>query len=963
MQETALKAEKMRNTSHKHASINALNTELYDFDKILRRFKSINNIRLERTRNTLTDRQKEFLTLLPFLFHINHPTLPGFVSTNCPIGIPGFNPTKEMKFLAKRMAKSYTYKHQAYRQYDISSLYFMGSPGTIAYSQDSDFDIWLCYREDLSAKQIKELYQKTQIITDWAEEINLDVTIFLVNPKEFREGKYTPLSVESSGSTQQLLLLEEFYRTAILIAGRYPIWWIVPPEEEQNYNSYVHNLENKRLIFSNDYINLGSVADIPADEFFGATLWHIYKGIDSPYKSLLKLLLMEAYASEFPNIKLLSYEYKKHIYQDKELQINSIDPYLLIIKKLTSYLLDQQSNDRLELIRQCFYLKVQCPISKKSNKAEDEWRIEIMKELISDWNWDSIYVRMLDYQVNWKVSDVISEQKKLVDALTYSYKKLSDFFRQHHNVSRISQRDLHILGRKLYAAFERKAGKIEIINRQYKNQLLEKQISIHQFISSKKMKGWKLFLGVVGLSEVENKDPLNQSAYLMKLISWLYFNKVINQFTNFLIYDEHQNRIPEQEIICIINSLNVIYPNNSLAQATIDILSKPSFVENSCLYINVGVDPFRGKKKNTSQVATSRTDSFKYGAMHKNLILSIDLIFNSSWKEVMFFHYQGQEGILDCICQFLRWNSKFDQPAILPTLCNSFSSPRGDTIAKRLNEVINDIIITFHQAMKASQRYVFAIEKAYYLIWYEGDDPHYKKLENYRELITNLSNPSREFNSLTVEKQATDDLVLPAIYKKNKADQVQFFYYNHTKNVDIYILDNFGDLYYQRLAIEQQNVHINHYILFLNSIINRLQFDPSRDMTLGFENDINLSIYQMSRQSSSLTIRKQQANQFPLPKQFLNIQAIGDLSTQHFSIFCDDTEFSALDYGNNVYHELASYVVNNRPSGLRYPIYITDMDLSTDLMESEGFQSIHISQLLKYKQLIEKKLNLAIKQI
>jgi adenylate cyclase, class 1 len=952
----------MTKASDKYASINALNTEQYDFDKILRRFNHINSIRLERTRNSLTDRQKEFLTLLPFLFHINHPTLPGFVSTNCPIGIPGFNPTKEMKFLAKRMAKSYTYKHQSYRQYDILSLYFMGSPGTIAFSQDSDFDIWLCYREDLTVAQIKELYQKTEIITDWAEEISLDVTIFLVNPKEFREGKYTPLSVESSGSTQQLLLLEEFYRTAILVAGRYPIWWIVPPEQEKNYNSYVEILENKRLIFSNDYINLGSVADIPADEFFGATLWHIYKGIDSPYKSLIKLLLMESYANEFPHIKLLSFEYKQHIYQDKELNINSIDPYLLIIKKLTTYLLEQQSSDRLELIRQCFYLKAQCPISKETKKDEELWRIEILKDLISDWNWDSTYVRMLDYQVNWKINDVISEQKKLVDALTDSYKKLSEFFRHHHNVSRISQRDLHILGRKLYAAFERKAGKIEIVNRQYKNQLLEKQISIHQFISTKKMKGWKLFLGVVGLNEVDNKDPLNQSAYLMKLISWLYFNKVINQFTNFLIIGEHNNRVPEQEIISIILSLNAIYPENRLSHASIDVLSKPSIVENSSLFINVGQDPFRGQK-NDSQVATSRTDSFKYGAMHKNLVLSIDLIFSTSWKEVMFFHYQGQNGLLDCICQFLRWNNKFDQPVILPTACNSFSSPRGSTIAKRVNEVINEIILTFHQSIKSSLRYVFAIEKAYYLIWYEGDDPHYKKLENYRELITNLSAPSREFNSLKVEKKATDDLVLPAIYKKNKANQVQFFYYNHIKNVDIYILDNFGDLYYQRLAIEQQNVHINHYILFLNSIINRLQFDPSRDMTLGFENDIDLLIYQMSRQSSSLTIREQQANQFPLPKQFLNIQAIGDLTTQHFSIFCDDTEFSALDYGKNVYHELASYVVNNRPSGLRYPIYITDMDLSTDLMEAEGFQAIHISQLLKYKQEIEKKLNLAIKQI
>lgn len=950
----------------KQHSINALNTEKYDFDKILRRFKQINTIRLQRTRETLTERQKEFLTLLPFLFHINHPNLPGFVSTNCPIGIPDFNPSKEMKFLAKRIAKSYTYKHQAYQQYDISSLYFMGSPGTIAYSQDSDFDVWLCYREDLSTKQVKELYQKTDLVTDWAEEINLDMTIFLVNPKEFREGKYTPLSSESSGSTQQLLLLEEFYRTAILIAGKYPAWWIVPPEQEHNYIGYISNLESKRLIFSNDYINLGSVADIPANEFFGATVWHIYKGIDSPYKSLLKLLLMEAYANEFPKINLLSHQYKKHIYQDKELNINSIDPYLLILKKLNNYLLEQKSNDRLELIRECFYIKAHCSISQLQRKAGDNWKTKIMKDLIADWEWDTFHVQLLDYKDNWKIYDVIKEQKKLVDALTQSYRKLSEFFRQYHNTSRISQRDLHILGRKLYAAFERKAGKIEIVNRQYNHQLLEKSISIHQFSNTKKFTGWKLFIGIVSPAEIEKKDPLNQSAHLMKLISWLYFNKAINQFTNFLIFDHHNRRIPELEIIHIIEDLNTIYPNNSQPKASIEVLSKPSIVENSSLFINVGLDPFSGKNKKSAQITTSRTDSFKYGAMCTNLVLTIDLIFNTSWKEVMFFHYQGQTGILDCICQFLRWNHKPTAHAVLPTICSSFSSSRSSTIAKRVNEIIKDIILTFQKSKKTNQRYVFAIEKAYYLIWIEGDKPQYKKLENYKALINNLSTPNQKFSSLTVEKNATDDLVLPAIYKQNKANQVQFFYYNHIKNVDIYILDDFGDLYYQRLAIEQQNVQINHYILFLNSIINRMQFDPSREMTEGFENDIELLIYQMSRQANSLKINKQNANQFPLPKQFLNIQAIGNPSndsSQQFSIFCDDTEFSVLDYGNNVYHKLASYVVNNRPSGLHYPIYITDMDLSTDLMESEGFQSIHISQLLKYKQEIEKKLNLAIKQV
>ena len=47
----------------------------------------------------------------------------------------------------------------------------------------------------------------------------------------------------SSGSTQHNLLLEEFYRTSILVAGRYPMWWVVPPQFEKNYDEFIQWLQ------------------------------------------------------------------------------------------------------------------------------------------------------------------------------------------------------------------------------------------------------------------------------------------------------------------------------------------------------------------------------------------------------------------------------------------------------------------------------------------------------------------------------------------------------------------------------------------------------------------------------------------------------------------------------------------------------------------------------------------------
>lgn len=93
----------------------------------------------------------------------------------------------------------------------------------------------------------------------------------------------------------------------------------------------------KRQIDHRDYIDFGGLSSIPADEFFGAAVWQLYKSIQSPYKPVLKLLLMEAYAAEYPNITLLSQRYKQNI-ESKEIDLNAVDPYILMYTKTEEYL-------------------------------------------------------------------------------------------------------------------------------------------------------------------------------------------------------------------------------------------------------------------------------------------------------------------------------------------------------------------------------------------------------------------------------------------------------------------------------------------------------------------------------------------------------------------------------------------------------------------------------------------------
>ncbi|WP_241630987.1 class I adenylate cyclase, partial [Rosenbergiella nectarea] len=76
------------------------------------------------------------------------------------------------------------------------------------------------------------------------------------------------------------------------------LWNLVPSEHEDHYDEYVMELYAKGALVPNEWIDLGGLGTLSAEEYFGASLWQLYKSIDSPYKAVLKTLLLEAYSWE-----------------------------------------------------------------------------------------------------------------------------------------------------------------------------------------------------------------------------------------------------------------------------------------------------------------------------------------------------------------------------------------------------------------------------------------------------------------------------------------------------------------------------------------------------------------------------------------------------------------------------------------------------------------------------------------
>ena len=128
-------------------------------------------------------------------------------------------------------------------------------------------------------------------------------------------------------------------------------------------------------------------------EFVGAGVWQLYKAIDSPYKSVLKILLTEVYAAEYPDVEPLSTSFKRAIYSD-DLDIDELDPYVVVYRKLEDYLLERNELKRLELVRRCFYFKVGKALSRPSRTSSKSWQRQLMEKLVAQWILPRVLMKM-----------------------------------------------------------------------------------------------------------------------------------------------------------------------------------------------------------------------------------------------------------------------------------------------------------------------------------------------------------------------------------------------------------------------------------------------------------------------------------------------------------------------------------------------------------------------------------------
>jgi len=507
-------------------------------------FTTFNKGRLKRALSVMPKKTAMVLYALPFLLHVNRKEFPGFINHPAtPCGVSHFKLTTKMRealmslFPEHKDLLNNPRDLMPKRQF-IRSLLLMGSIGSIAQTKKSDFDFWVCINEaTFKPAWMERFKEKLRLIEEWADR-NYDVEthFFPTDIKKAQENNFGESDKESAGSSQAKLLKEEFYRTMILVVGKMPVWWIVPPGvDDQEYDRLKSLIPTSERLGKENFIDLGNLRQISYEEFFGAALWQMNKAMDSPFKSVLKMGMLEGYIGSEGAPVLLCTEIKKRVFNGKQ---GLIDPYMMMFNHILDYYTRTGKNEVLELLCQCFYIKIGVKANLDMMKSRElNYKEKAVLNYIRQWGWDQVKLNDLNRYKEWNFNKVLQLGTQVHEYMVKTYQSLADRLKAESSGEQIiTEKDLTILGRKLFTFYSKKANKLENLRKAFDEGLIQDDLTFHAEHDRSRKIVWNLYRGQFARVKIEKTDVsgnlLKKDRDLIHLITWMVYNKICDLETN-----------------------------------------------------------------------------------------------------------------------------------------------------------------------------------------------------------------------------------------------------------------------------------------------------------------------------------------------------------------------------------------------------------------------------------------------
>jgi len=602
-------------------------------DKQRHVFLAHNQRARERALDAFSLAQEDLFDLIPLLIHLTQRILPiersgddheimdhTLLKKACS-GISNYVPSPKSIALAKKHLRVDKLLPVPGKECHIQGLFTIGSVGTIAQSQDSDIDYWVCVDTKTMPPEAQNLLKlKLASIERWAAtHFGTEIHFFVMDPESIKEGRFGGSDFESSGSAQSMMLKEEFYRTMILVAGKIPFWCVLPGWTDTKQYPLLYSIASR---FHDDYLDLGHVSAIPPGEYFGASMWQLFKSLKSPYKSVMKMALLEKYIHEGKQGLLLCDLLKQRRASGKT-HFRREDPYILLFEETTHHYLKTDQTDTMDLIRLCFFLKLSIASSKQLDSSVFKIRKLVIKKCMENYGWKLEELHDLGQFSQWPFKKVLELSERTNRFMIRTYNKLSKLLSaSSESGTLITAEDLTVLGRKMFVQFADQPHKVKTLPHTVRGRNLLGQLYIHYRQPQGKSPTWDIFpfydKDIMAKSNV--LAILKDVARIEDVAAFSIHNGIYTSGTLFTLLP-NPTSVSAQDFLHLLKEVNDFFPYGESDSVDPSSYLEPVRIRRLYLIVNFAL----GKKA--------------------DLIYEFAIIYTTTWGEMYCRTYKDPAGI------------------------------------------------------------------------------------------------------------------------------------------------------------------------------------------------------------------------------------------------------------------------------------------------------------------------------
>ncbi|MBN1534417.1 MAG: class I adenylate cyclase [Spirochaetes bacterium] len=733
-------------------------------------FLRFNEEKLRRFQSLITNTNiKRVINTIPLLLSVNDKRLPGYVEGDVPVGICSYTPDDEtVKYLRGRF-------HQQNIPVNLKNpfvemLAVMGSVGTIAYTKDSDFDYWVLIDSRNCTKAMLDRFcKKVETVQEWAKaEIKTDVHLFVNDVEKIRHNIFAD-EEQAFGSTIGAVLKDEFLRSSTIIAGKVPFWWVIPRfVTDREYDELFGRIpeEMKQKL----YVDMGNLYEISKEDFLGAALFQLIKSLGNPFKSILKIGVLEKYLFGTGETTLLCQKVKMNILSGN-LDNRILDSYILMFEEVydfyESFIEEKQL---LKILRQNLYLKINPQLSKYvtlKNNQNLPYKVSVMFTYVKKWGWGLNDIKNLDNFDNWDYSSIMSFWNQVKKFMLLSYQKIAKELPALNFARKIPESDFMLLSRKIKTNFSSEPNKIDNYIT-FKDIPYESILYIEPTNKSIDDHEWRIYKRDTSSDEKFVTTTLRVENSLVKLLAWSAINEIFNpQFSRVKMQSGYV-RINQNQVVEILTTIANLFSLKG-APHTNEYLLQPAFSVANIILLNFNLE-------NEDQIKT------------------IHHIYKTSWGESFMEIQLSYEGIVQILSRLLQDALKLRLPY---ESCCAVNSP--ESFRKQYKEVETlfresyEFIVT--EKALASHRVIATLKDYYITVLKSGAKISVQIFQDHLAMISNISMCSQKEVRHRFIGDGSGVMILAELYRIKRPNSFLLVQEERKGAVIIYCINELGNLF------------------------------------------------------------------------------------------------------------------------------------------------------------------------